>query len=396
MSYCNQDWISLYHHERLINNAKFDPQFIETTGFRPPDLFDPWLWPWEYIPDPPAWEKNGWNWRFLKAAPVISLIGLVNSDREIEVQSVMRVTALPQTENAHETEFTAELVDQNQKSIARAPLMRLSARGGGCCGGDGGGNGHDSDARGPYIFQALIPDIADGASLRITRRPEDEKEQPGEVWTRSAPKNPPRISGFEVYARESTGHARWEVAEACGEKLEFSLQFSKDDGKSWNGLAVALTGMEFRFDLATLPSGEVIFALLAHDGFFSAKSISAPVCLPARPPVIAIMHPHEGDTLLAGQPMRLWVSVSTGTARPVEDRACRWLLDDREVAHGLEAWISDTRRRGASLHGLRGSRRTTGRSHGLIHRQRRAQPGHPRRSLPLTFERGIASPVSPV
>lgn len=337
MSYCNQDWISLYHHEKLISNAKFDPKFVGGFGFRPPDLVDPFLWPWEYIPDPPAWEKNGWNWRMQKAVPVISIIGIVTSEREVEVRSVMRVTAQPSTANARETEFTVELSGQNQEIIARAPLMRLHSQGSGCrcCAG-----GSDQPGRGPYLFHALLADAAPGATLRITRRSADEKEAPEEVWTRRAPERPPRISHFEVHARETVGYARWELAVAGGETLECSLQFSKDDGKSWNGLAVALTGTEYRFDLSALPSGEVIFALLAHDGFFTTKAVSDPVPLPARPPVIAIMHPHDGDTLDEGQPLRLWASVSTGTSHPVEERACRWKLDQHEVSHGLEAWIA--------------------------------------------------------
>lgn len=31
---------------------------------------------------------------------------------------------------------------------------------------------------------------------------------------------------------------------------------------------------------------------------------------------------------------------STYSARPVEDRACRWLIDGHEVAQGVEAWIT--------------------------------------------------------
>ena len=216
---------------------------------------------------------------FEKAAPVISLIGMVTIEGEIEVRSVMRVTALPQTEGARETEFTAELVDQNEKIIARAPLMQLQSRGGGCrccCGGGDGG-----EDRGPYIFEALLTDVSDGAMLRITRRSDDQREQPRDVWTRRAPKNPPRITHFEVHVRETAGYARWEIADVCGETLECSLQFSKDGGKSWNGLAVALTGTEYHFDLTTLPRDEVVCALLVHDGFFTTKSISAPVCLRA-------------------------------------------------------------------------------------------------------------------
>jgi len=334
MSYCSQTWISLFHHEKLIFNDKFDPVFL--SGAELPELVDPFLWPPEYIPDPPAWENNTLNRRQLKFVPVISIIGMVTSEREIEVRDVMRVPAQPRIEGGIETEFTVEMLDQNQKIIARAPLMRLHATASGCycCSADG------NQDRESYVFHALMPDIEHGAALRITRRGKEEDEQPREVWSRRAPKNPPRIAHFEVHARESAGYARWEVADACGESLKCTLQFSKDGGKSWNGIASSLTGTEHRFDLSTLPSGEVIFALMAHDGFYSSKCISEPVVLPSRAPVVAIMHPFDGDTLREGQPLRLWASVSTGSSRRIEDRACRWMLDGHEVGHGLETWTT--------------------------------------------------------
>src|SRR4029077_7710566 len=177
---------------------------------------------------------------------VISIIGMVTSEREIEVRDVMRVPAQPRIEGGIETEFTVEMLDQNQKIIARAPLMRLHATASGCCCCSGGGN----QDRESYVFHALMPDIEHGAAFRITRRGKEEDEQPREVWSRRAPKNPPRIAHFEVHARESAGYARWEVADACGESLKFTLQFSKDGGRSWNGIASSLTGTEHRFDLS--------------------------------------------------------------------------------------------------------------------------------------------------
>jgi hypothetical protein len=337
MSYCNQTWISLFHHEKLIYNDKFDPQFVGDSGLRIPDLVDPFLWPPEYMPDPPPWEKNGWKWRQRRAVPVISVIGIVTPEREVQVLDVMRVTAEPRVETSTDTEFTVEMLDHNQKSIARAPLMRLHSAGSGCgcCNGKG-----EKEERGSYIFQALMADVEDGAVFRITGPGKDKLEERREVWSRRAPERPPRIRHFEVHAREAVGYARWEITDACGETLKTTLQFSKDCGKSWNGLASGLTNSEYRFDLSALPSGEVIFQLMAHDGFFSAKCLSDPVHLPPRAPVIAIMHPYDRDTLRAGYPLRLWASVSTGTSRPVEGRACRWLIDGREVAHDAEAWIT--------------------------------------------------------
>lgn len=71
MSYCGPSWISLYHHGRLLNHPKFNPRTVGRPRLRIPDLVDPYLWPWEYIPDPPPWEINPGDFR-MKATRVIS------------------------------------------------------------------------------------------------------------------------------------------------------------------------------------------------------------------------------------------------------------------------------------------------------------------------------------
>src|SRR4029079_4445871 len=49
-------WISLYNHRQLSVNEKFNPRRVGVRHYEPPSLVDPYLWPWEYIPDPPSWQ----------------------------------------------------------------------------------------------------------------------------------------------------------------------------------------------------------------------------------------------------------------------------------------------------------------------------------------------------
>ncbi|MDZ4829769.1 MAG: hypothetical protein SGJ09_06170 [Phycisphaerae bacterium] len=339
MSYCSPPWISLYHHARLVGNARFNPRTVGTRHWAPPALVDPYLWPWEHIPDPAPWERTPGNVR-LRAEKLVALVGIVNEDRVVEVKSVMRVEALQASSNVARTSMVAHLIGANGDVVARAPVMRLISRGcGSKCGcGCGGSDDGRHDDSGPYIFQALLPDLERGSALRIVAHT-SENDQRREVWSRRAPSEVPTIAGFSVKVTRGAGVARWEMTGDRDCELQYSLQFSKDKGRSWNGLTVGTSATEHRFLLTDLPSGSVVFRLSVHDGFSSTTALSRPVVLPPRPPAISILHPREGPPLFAGLPMRLWGGVMTFDGSPVDRAACTWRVDDEDVAVGTDAFI---------------------------------------------------------
>ncbi len=343
MSYCGPptftQWISLYHHAKLSYNDKFNPRRVGVSHYKPPDLVDPYLWPWEYIPDPPNWQQSPGDMR-QKAERLISLTGIAEDGR-LDVRSVMRLEALRGSNEGRRTSFVAQLIGESGDVVASAPVMRLDSRGrgdGGCgcgCGSDDdGGSSRDTQ----FIFQAMLADSEPGTALRIIDSSADEHEHQ-EVWIRHAPASRPRIAGFTVKIGRAAGVATWEARGARGADLEFSLQFSKDRGRSWNGLTVALTSNTHRFSLADLPTGSLIFRLLAHDGFHTANAVSRAVVLPPRPPAVSILHPQADREVMAGMPLRLWGAVTNHDGTRVDDDACTWRLDDREVATGADAFI---------------------------------------------------------
>jgi hypothetical protein len=334
MSYCSPNfWISLYHYARLCYNERFTPRTVGTQRYRPPDLVDPFLWPWEYIPDPPPYEI-GPNLR-PRVESLIALVGLVDAERVLGVKSVMRIQALRSSNaGAIRTPFVAELIGESGQVVARAPVMRPIARGHGC-----GCDGDQSDPEaGPYVFEALLTDAEPGRRLRIVKRSTDD-EASREVWTRTAPARRPRVSRFTVKVERRMGVATWAAAGAGEDPLEYAIQFSKDKGRSWNGLTVGLRDKTYRLALTDLPTGPVIFRLLAHDGFFTATRLSRPVMLPSRPPAVSILHPQPGQAIFAGVPMRLWGGVMTADGTPIEADVCRWRLDGRQVARGVDEFI---------------------------------------------------------
>lgn len=332
MSYCWPKWVSLYHHWKLIWNNKFDPQLIGGFRIREPLLVDQFLWPWEYIPDPPLWERHSGDLQ-MKAQKVISIIGIVNEDSQISIQSLMRVTALPSIIGALETTMIAQLRGKEGKVVATAPVMRLRSYAYGCHCED---NQYHNHRR--YIFQAFVPDVEDGTAISIIDK-KDKEQSNREAWTRTAPERAPNINEFNIRISKNQARADWKAKFYSDHIPEFCLQFSKDNGKSWNGLAVGIHEYSYEFNLSDLPVGLVKFKLLANDGFFTSTAQTKAMKLPKHEPTISILHPQDSSILVAGLPMRLWATVNFLTTPEFKTTRYVWTVDGKEVAHDIDNWI---------------------------------------------------------
>ena len=332
MSYCWPQWISLYHQLKLTNNPRFNPK--DVMDIKIPELVDPYLWPWEYIPDPPWPEINPGNLK-MKAQKVISIIGIYNEEHQLEVHSVMRVIALPSVNNAIETNFVSQLLGSGGEVLSRARVMRFESHAHCPCCQD---KSNSKDFEGQFVFQTLIPDVGAGSALRILKIGNNDDHYK-EIWIRQAPERPPQITQFEVNVNHDQGFAEWNAESFAEQKLEFSLQFTKDKGRSWNSLTVGVHDFKYEFSLNDLPSGLIIFRLLAHDGFFTSAVDSKPVEIPKHGPITSILHPQESSTLKTGIPMRLWATVNTSVNPEINLRNHIWKLDGEEVAQGIDTWI---------------------------------------------------------
>ncbi len=327
MSYCFPQWMSLYQHERLVGHTRLDPSWIVDTPLW--EQYAPWkdyLVP-DYIPDPPPGDP--WKVAQMRPDPVISIIGVVRSENEVEVTSVARVRAVS-TPPGRATALRARLLDADGRELARAPLHELAVQGGGCgCCGDG----ERKPGEPPYTFQAMIADVAPGAALTIG-------SAEATLWQRRAPERPPRVSGVRAELTQSGGvRLRWK-AESAGESREAWVQWSNREGKVWHGLATGLAGAEAEVSLAGLPAGEALLRVLLHDGFHTAYSEPVRIEVPRRPPETAILAPADGAVLVAGAPMRVWGAATDSAGTPLPDESCLWLLDGKEVGRGTDAWVT--------------------------------------------------------
>jgi hypothetical protein len=271
----------------------------------------------------------------MNPAPVISIIGVVHGENDIEIQSVMRLNAVSEVNNGKSTNFNAQLIGENGSPVSRAPLYRVQSHAHGGCGC--GCKDEGGEPAYPYVFQAFLADAEAGAALRISG---GERE----IWERKASDAPPRISGLEAYLTEENRERGMQLVLVCPveSRSEYGItrwfQWS-EDGENWYALTTGVTEDKSLVDTAALPGGTILLRVLVSDGFFTTVSDVIRVELPQRPPDAAILAPSERTRLEAGSVIRLWASVSGLEDDGKSQEYVFWYIDGEQVASGLDAFV---------------------------------------------------------
>lgn len=331
MAYGGPSWIGLYHYGRLLDNARLNPRTVGLDHWWWKDLV--WeeyrKWPPIYEIDPPfdlpPFDLELPMFPPTRAEDVLSLIVKVERGKIAEVLHVARVRAHTSLRDAAETAFTVHLRDEQGAVLASGTLFRLRTSADCGCGSDATEGRSEPTS---YLAQAFVPDVAPGASIDITEGDEV-------VWRRDAPGEPPVVRGGDVELDEKSGEVRvrWD---ARGDVTEYWLRWS-EDGETWRSIATGLTEQGVVVTGDDVPAGKGLLQVVAHDGFSSTYSEPFPVWLPERAPSLAILHPVDRFTYVAGQTVRLWASVAG--ARATREEAV-WSVDGKEVAHGLDTWVA--------------------------------------------------------
>ena len=176
-------------------------------------------------------------------------------------------------------------------------------------------------------------DVARCASLQIVG-PNAQK------WVREAPRHQTRFAGEDARVDGERLHLRWEIEAGGGEPPQVWAQWSRARGERWSALAVDLREGRADLPLDGLPPGEVVIRLLAHDGFDTVASDVMVLELPRRAPVVAIMHPRDGQTLRSNHAFQVAGNATETDGQPLESGAIRWLLDGHQVGRGHELWLT--------------------------------------------------------
>ena len=324
MSYCGNQWVSLYHFAQLVPNSRLDPQVPNAPRdtLPPLDVEVPVLWP----PEPP-WEglvRPG------EREGIIVVGGRIRDD-EVDVRLVLRIDAVAQPAGRRVPGLHAELLGGGGEVLTRGPVYRLTAQAGcGCgCAGHPGEHG-DEPAEG--LLEAMLIDPGahgedPGTALRIVR-------EGTELWRRDAPDRPPAVDAVEAEQDGDMARIRWRSQATEGATLDRFLRWSADDGRSWQLLAIGLTADEAEVDVRTMTSGPVLIQPLLTDGFHTVTGEPVRLEVEARPPEVAILWPARGATVRAGRPVRLWGMATASDGRAIADEELRWELDGQHVEPG--------------------------------------------------------------
>jgi hypothetical protein len=328
MSYCGPRWVSLYVTGRLTNNAALDPgrACVDWPWLSDLVLYDRTLVPKKWLPDPPP--DPAWLQRDVRPEPVISLTGVQHAPDDVEIKSVLRLEAQTDVPSGRRLDLRSELLDEAGHVIASAAVYGLRSFADCECGHDEGSGGDSY----PRLIQTFIRDTAPGAALRIRR-------QDTELWSRRAPAAEATLGEVAIDLVEEEIQLSWSFESKADYEPEAAVQWSADGGRSWHALGAGIRGRSATLDARGLPAGELLIRLLASDGFFTATSQPMAITAPERPTPVSILSPRSGQTLTSPGSLRLWGIATSASGEAVQDEDARWLIDEREVATGLDTYV---------------------------------------------------------
>ncbi len=186
------------------------------------------------------------------------------------------------------------------------------------------------------IINELVPYVSGTARVDIEGPGLPHSIQPGPANPAVTLNGP---NGGEVLAVD-TGEPvtiAWTANDPDGDPLWFNVQYSADDGATWEMIAQNLRNTQVDLDPENLTRSEQArFRVWVSDGLHTASDESdAAFRVPNRVPVVEIITPQEGELVIQGSTLTL-----TGRATdddpdgPIDDDRLTWFVDGLQVAEG--------------------------------------------------------------
>jgi hypothetical protein len=128
---------------------------------------------------------------------------------------------------------------------------------------------------------------------------------------------------------------RFAARDADGDALETTLEYSADDGRTFRGVAVGLTGTRFQLPTGLLNrASKARLRLRVSDGWNESTATSRAFRVDGPPPRVAIVSPARGARINADQPLNPEGLAFDDAGRMLTGRALRWFAGRRSLGTG--------------------------------------------------------------
>ncbi len=181
--------------------------------------------------------------------------------------------------SASTSQYAIALFDANDKVLARVPVRTE---------GSGHGNQQNADLEHSGYFET-VPMTQGVKKMKL--------EGPGhkELAARTASANSPKVAITAPTAGASVGREftiSWSATDADGDALTSHVQWTRDNGATWQAVGTGLTGTSVNVtDKLALPGGKVRVRVWVSDGFNTASATSKPFNVAEAKPHMTISGP---------------------------------------------------------------------------------------------------------
>ncbi|MCC5876210.1 MAG: PQQ-binding-like beta-propeller repeat protein [Candidatus Sumerlaeia bacterium] len=176
------------------------------------------------------------------------------------------------------------------------------------------------------FLNGIVPDLEGLASIRLIH------DEEGTVMTRTRPDAAPTVN-----LTQPTGTANidgeiivdWDASHPEEIDLSAVVQYSVDDGETWETLGMELGAPPHTFETDFLPgSGQARIRVIISDGFNTAQATSDSFTVASGTPTVEIHRPIDGNVYMAMSPIFAHAWAFDPEDGPLGDNELTWLVEE--------------------------------------------------------------------
>lgn len=118
----------------------------------------------------------------------------------------------------------------------------------------------------------------------------------------------------------------WSAADPDGDPLTFAVQYTADNGATWQMVTQSITETTALIPRANLAGGNAArFRVWVSDGIHTASDASdGTFVVPNQPPTVSILQPANGAVFVVGQTVGLWADVYDVDEGSLDEAQVQW------------------------------------------------------------------------